>query len=228
MNEPQINELIEDQDNVEKVRDQIAAILSLELQNQLTIAEEEGSPYAADYDIKIYAENARPYDTTGDEMVSLVNVVLQEITVPHSNPRIGNQKSQAVFHLYCIANGNTTGDFRDDKSATFRAWKIMRLVRRILMSEQYTYLGMRKTVTSRTFTKMEAGTPTPNTQGAQFFTVIRASFEVQFVEGFIGGESVPYEGYNFELNPDDGQVIAKPSMSDRVTGLVNSKSGEEE
>jgi hypothetical protein len=226
MSEPLITELIETPDNVEKVRDQIAAILSLELQNQFEKAKEEGKTNFADYDIDIYAENSRPYDTTGDEMVSNVNIVLQEVTVPHSNPRMGDQKEQAVFHIYCIANGNTIGDFRDDKSATFRAWKIMRLVRRILMSEPYTYLGMRKIVTSRTFTKMEAGTP--NAQSAQAFTVIRASFEVQFVEGYIGGPSVPFEGYNFEVIPDDGRVVAKPSLVDRVTGIANNDSQEEE
>jgi len=227
MSEPLIAELIETPDNVEAVRDQIAAILSLELQNQFEKAEQEGKPNAADYDIDIYAENSRPYDTAGDdEMVSLVNIVLQEITVPHSNPRIGDQKEQAIFHVYCIANGNTTGDFRDDKSATFRAWKIMRLVRRILMSEPYAYLGMRKIVTSRTFTKMEAGTP--NVQQAQAFTVIRAYFEVQFVEGYIGGPSVPFEGYEFDVSPNDGKITAKPSLVDRVTGLANNNSQEEE
>jgi hypothetical protein len=219
MNEPQIYELCDTPDNVEKVRDQIAAILSLELQNQLTIAEKEGVAYSADYNINIYVENSRPYDAAEDELVSLVNVVLQEVTVPHSNPRMGDQKEQAVIHLYCIANGHTTGDFRDDRSATFRAWKIMRLVRRILMSEPYLYLGMRKIVTSRTFTKMEAGTP--NVQGAQAFTVIRASLEVQFTEGYINGPSVPFEGYDFEVSPDDGQVVAKPSLKDRVTGIAN-------
>ena len=226
MNEPLITELVETPENVEKVRDQIAAILSLELQNQLTIATDTGRQNAADYDIDIYVENSRPYDTTGEEMVSLVNIVLQEVTVPHSNPRMGDQKEQAIFHIYCIANGNTMGDFRDDKSATFRAWKIMRLVRRILMSEPYTYLGMRKTVTSRTFTKMESGTP--NLQSAQAFTVIRAHFEVQFTEGYIGGPSVPFEGYDFEVLPDDGRVVAKPSLVDRVTGIANNDSKEEE
>ncbi|MCL2093817.1 MAG: hypothetical protein FWH12_06445 [Treponema sp.] len=224
MNEPQVTELEEAQDNVEIVRDQLAAILSLELQNQFELAKNEGKP-TADYDIKIYVENSRPYDTIDDEAVSLVNIVLQEVTTPHGNPRMGAQKSQAIFHLYCTANGNTTGDFRDDQSASFRAWRIMRLVRRILMSEQYTYLGMRKTVTSRTITKMEAGTP--NVQAAQAFTVIRAHLEVQYTESYIGGPSAPFEGYDFEVSPDDGQVIAKPSLIDRVTGLANNNSEEE-
>ena len=218
-NEPKITELIEAPDAIEAVRDQIAALLSLELQNQYAMAREKGVPNAADYNIKIYVENARPYDTVGNTRLSLVNVVLPEITVPHSNPRIGDQKEQAVFHIYCIADGNNTGDFRDDKSATFRAWKIMRLVRRIIMSDMYTYLGLRKTVTSRIITKMEVGTPAAQT--ATFITAVRAHLEVQFKEGSIESPFVPLEGYDFDVSPEDGEVKAKPSLKDRVTGIAN-------
>jgi len=228
-NNPQITELIEAADNVELVRDQIAALLSLELQNQHELAKNAGTKDADDYDIEIYVENSRPYDTTDDDdIISLVNIVCQQVTAPHSNPRMGNQKSQAIFDIYCIANGNSLGDFRDDKSATFRAWKIMRLIRQIVMSEQYAYLGMRRIVTSRTFTKMESGTPNPGSQGAKFFSVIKASLEVQFVEGFIDGPSVPFDGYAFEVSPDDGQVIAEYSIADRVTGVANNNPPEEE
>ena len=229
-NSPQIAELIKDRDNIEIVRDQIAALLSLELQNQRKLAESAGAPDACDYDIEIYVENSRPYDITdGDnEDVSLVNIVCQEVTVPSSNPRMGNQKSQAIFDLYCIADGGNYGNFRDDRSATFRAWKIMRLIRRIIMSEQYVYLGMRRIVTSRTFTKMESGTPNHNAQGARFFSVIKASLEVQFVEGFIGSPSVPFDGYEFEVMPTDGQVIAEFSIVDRITGTANNNPPEEE
>ena len=228
-NSPQITELIKDRDNIEVVRDQIAALLSLELQNQHELAKNAGAPDADDYGIEIYVENSRPYDTSDDdEIVSLVNIVCQEVTVPHSNPRAGNQKSQVIFDIYCIADGGSFGNFRDDKSATFRAWKIMRLVRRIIMSEQYIYLGMRRIVTSRTFTKMESGTPNPGAQGAKFFSVIKASLEVQFVEGFIDGPSVPFDGYEFEVIPEDGQVIAEFCIADRVTGAANNNPSEEE
>jgi len=226
MNEPLITELLDVPANAEKVRDQIAAILSLELQNQHNLAVENNAEDYADYAIEIFVENSRPYDTAADELISRVNIVLQDISVPKSNPRIGKQATHAKFEIYCIANGNTTGDFHDDKTASFRAWKIMRFVWAILMSEPYTYLGVRGIVTHRAFTKMEAGTP--NEHGAQAVTVIRAQLEVHLSEGYFAGPSVTFEGYNFEIT-EDGQVIAElPSLRDQVTGLTKNNPQEED
>ena len=226
MNQPLITELLNVPANAEKIRDQIAAILSLELQNQYQLAVGNNTENSADYDIEIFVENSRPYDTTADELISRVNIVLQDISVPKSNPRIGKQATHAKFEIYCIANGNTTGDFHDDKTASFRAWKIMRLVWGILMAEAYTYLGMRGIVAHRAFTKMEAGTP--NEQSAQAVTVIRASLEVHLSEGYIAGPSVPFEGYNFEIT-EDGQVIAEfPSLRDQVNGVTKNNPQEED
>jgi hypothetical protein len=216
--EAQITELIESPDTIEMVRDQIAALLSLELQNQYLLAIEKSAPRPQDYDVKVYVENSRPYDAAS-EQIYLINILLPKITVPTSNPRIGKQKEQATFYIDCAADGNSEGNFRDDKSSTFRAWKIMRLVRRILMSDQYAYLGLRGTVTSRTITVMEAGTP--NTQAAQAITVVRSTLLVDFVEGAIEGPFVILEGIDYNVNADTGQVTAKPSLKDRVMGLEN-------
>jgi len=226
MSEPLINELIEAPANAEKARDQIAAILSMELQNQYRLAKESGMENAEDYNVKIFVENNRTYDTAEKELISHVNIVLQDLTVPKSNPRIGKQTTHARFDLYCLANGNTAGYFYDDKSATFRAWKIMRLIWQIIMSEPYTYLGMRKIVTHRAFTKMEAGMPSE--QGAQAFTVIRASLDVHFAEGYFGGPSVPFEGYDFEVLPQDGQIVATPTLADQITGVASNNPQEDE
>lgn len=216
---PKITELIETPDTLEIVRDQIAAILSLELQNQYALAQEHGIPRTQDYNIKIFVENTRPYDGAGEDKINLINILVPKVTVPAINPRIGNQKEKAIFFIDCAADGNNTGNFRDDKSAAFRAWKIMRLVRRILMSEQYTYLGLRGTVTSRAFMQMESGSP--NIQAALALTVIRATLEVEFVEGYIENPSVPFEGLKFDVIPKTGEVIAKISIKDRVMGLTN-------
>jgi len=219
MSEPLITELIDAPANAEKVRDQIAAVLSLELQNQYRLAKENAAEGAEDYNVKIFVDNSRPYDAATNERISIINITLQDITVPRSNPRIGNQKTQGVFDIYCIANGNRAADFYDDKDAAARAWKIMRLVWRIIMSEPYTYLGMRGTVTHRTFTKLEAGTP--NEQSAQSIAVIRAPLEVHFAEGFFAGPTLEYEGYDFEVIPVTGQIVATPGVADQVTGVNN-------
>jgi hypothetical protein len=216
---PQITELIDTPDTLEVMRDQLAALLSLELQNQYTLAQ--------DYNVKVFVENTRPYDGAmiGQGQINLINILVSKVTVPLSNPRIGNQKEKAVIFIDCAADGNNTGNFRDDKLATFRAWKIMRLVRRIVMSEQYAYLGMRGTITSRTFTQMEAGSP--NIQAALALTIIRATLEVEFVERSIETPSVTLEGVDYDIDAETGQVTAKPSLKDRVLGLAD-KSQEEQ
>ena len=217
MNQPLITELIKAPANVEKVRNQIAAILSMELQNQCKLAHDSGEEDAADYDIKIFVDNSRPYDVAAKELVSCVNIALQDVTVPRSNPRMGDQKTHATFDIFCIANGSESGDIFDDKKAAHRAWKIMRLVYGILMAELYTYLGMRRVVTHRAFAKMEIGTP--GEQAAQAFAVIRAPLEVHLSEGYFAGPHVKLEGYDFNVIAKTGQIIAKPSLADRVTGL---------
>jgi hypothetical protein len=225
---PQITELIEEPDTLEVMRDQLAALLSLELQNQYALAREKGIPRAQDYSVKVFVENTRPYDgaTIGRGQISLINILVSKVTAPTSNPRIGNQKEKAIVFIDCAADGNNTGNFRDDKSATFRAWKIMRLVRRIVMSDQYAYLGMRGTVTSRTFTQMEAGSP--NIQAALALTVIRATLEVDFVERSIETPSVTLEGIDYTVDADTGQVTAKPSLKDRVLGLADKPQEEQD
>ncbi|MDR1253336.1 MAG: hypothetical protein LBK62_14435 [Treponema sp.] len=224
---PQITELIETPDILEVVRDQLAALLSLELENQYALAQDKGIPRARDYNIQVFAENSRPYDgaAIGQGQINLINILVSKVTVPASNPRIGNQKEKAVIFIDCTADGNNTGNFRDDKSAALRAWKIMRLVRRIVMSDQYAYLGMRGTVTSRTFTQMEAGSPT--IQAALALTVIRSTLEVEFVERSIEAPSVILEGIDFTVDVDTGQVTAKSRLKDRVLGLAD-KSQEEQ
>ena len=79
---------------------------------------------------------------------------------------------------------------------------------------------MRKIVTSRTFIEMEAGTP--NVQSANAFSVIRAAFQVQFTEGYIGSPATEWEGYDFDVTVNDEIVAIKPSLVDRVTGIANS------
>jgi hypothetical protein len=222
MNEtPLFTDLISEPDVVEIVRDQVAAILSLELQNQYKLAQEKKVPRPIDYHIKVYVENSRPYESeTAEDLLAFVNVTLPKVDVPRGNSRMGDQKETALFHIYCAACGNNTGNFRDDKSSAIRAWKVMRLVRRILMADAYMYLGMRKTIGQRHIFLMEAGTPPAPEKSALAYTVIRASLEVSFVERSTEAPgAVPLEGIDFEVNPVTGQVQARASLIDRVTGI---------
>jgi hypothetical protein len=205
-----ITELQNEPDIVEIVRDQVAAILSLELQNQHTIAQNQHAVDAKDYNIPVYVENGRPYEAQDDKpIMRFVNILLPRVAVPEANPRMGKQKEQATFFIDCAAYGNDSGNFRDDKSAAFRAWRVMRLVRRILMSDYYTYLGMRGIVGSRVITMMEAGTPEKpelDRESALSYVIIRATFEVQFLERSIEAGGPPLELIDFEIDPVSGEL----------------------
>jgi hypothetical protein len=206
----QITELISEPDNIEIVRDQVAAILSLELQNQLAISQND-----KDYNIPVYVENGRPYEMQDDKTIMrFINVLLPGINMSDedriiANPRTGNQKERATFYIDCAACGNDSGSFRDDKSAAIRVWKVTRLVRRILMSDYYTYLGMRGIVGSRVVKKMEAGTPEKpelERESALSYVVVRITFEVQFMERSIRASGEPLEIINYEIDPISGEL----------------------
>jgi hypothetical protein len=220
MNEAQITELISEPDVVEIVRDQVAAILSTELKNQFAIAQNEGASDAKDYNIPLYVENGRPYEAQCDSpIMRFINVLLPRVSLSEGsgNNRFSNsltgshQKEQVTFFIDCAACGNDSGNFRDDKSSAFRAWKIMRLVRRILMSNFYAYLGLRGTVGARIISIMEAGTPEEpklDRESALSFVVVRATLEVQFLERNIEAEGPPLEIIDFEVDPVSGELTS--------------------
>jgi hypothetical protein len=203
---PQITGLLDAPDILEVVRDQIAAVLSLELRNQRTLAFDFRKQDAKDYDIAVFIENARPYDGEG-VLKALVNVLLPKAQVLDANSRVGSQKTRATFWLDCAAWGNDAG-WADDRSAALRAWKTARMVRRILMADVYAYLGLRGIVASRRVVSMEAGTP-GNTENSAFaVSVVRISLEVDFLEKSIGVDCAALESIHFEISPDTGEIMA--------------------
>jgi hypothetical protein len=207
---PLIPDLIEGPDIMETVRDQVAAVLSLELQNQFALAKEKAAPNTADYNVPVYVENGRPYEASGDTpMQRFINVQLPKVSALPANARIGNQKTQAAFYIDCIACGNDSGNFRDDKSAAHRAWRVCRLVRRILMADVYAYLGMRGIVGSRVVSLIEAGTPERTTldrESALAYVVVRVTLDVQFLERSIDSPTVIMGPIHFEVDPVSGEV----------------------
>ena len=54
MIECECKELLSELDNIEYIRDQIGAILSVELANQFALAQEAADPNARDYNIAVY------------------------------------------------------------------------------------------------------------------------------------------------------------------------------
>jgi hypothetical protein len=205
---PEIYELISDPDNVEKLRNHIAFIIKGETQNQYAIAQEQGAPDVHDYNFRVFIENARPYDTDDDEptMEPIANIMLQKAAPEGSNPRAGPQKEKATFIIDCLTFGADGSDDWNEKAAAIRAWKAARVIRRILMSEQYTYLGLRGIVGGRVITSIETGVPE---NGGDALTVVTARIilEVQFMERAIEISGPIIEAIDFTIEPFSGEVL---------------------
>jgi hypothetical protein len=204
---PEIYELISEPDNVEELRSRIAFIIKGETQNQYTIAQEQGAPDAYDFNFRVFVQNDRPYDTNGDEpgIEPIVNVMLQKIEAMDGSARMGPQKEKATFIIDCIAFGCEASEDWNEKAAAIRAWKAARVVRRILMSEQYTYLGLRGIVGGRLVTSIETGVP-ENGGGAHAVVAARIILEVQFLERAIKTTGPIIEAIDFTVDPFNGEV----------------------
>lgn len=203
---PEINELIHEPDVIERIRDQIACILKGETQNQYAIAKDENKNDAEDFNFRIFINNAIPYDTGGDPVTTpLINIMLEKAASMDGNSRVGAQKEKATFVIDCITFGNDGGEEWNEKAAAARAWKTARVIRRILMSEHYTYLGMRGIVGSRLITSIETGAPE---NGGDALTVVtaRITLEVQFLECAISTTGPIIEGIDFSVDPNNGEV----------------------
>jgi hypothetical protein len=151
--------LIDKQDNNEIIRDQIAAILAIEIANQRALAVTAGKTDPDEWFFDVTAESTKPLESfsnpdgieSGEISKGLVNVFFEsdDFANPGSNV-VQEQKVKGNFILDCYSHKNTTVDQNDDDSiidngdelASREADRIARFVRNILMSAQYTYLKL--------------------------------------------------------------------------------------
>jgi hypothetical protein len=238
-----ITTLLNEPDNIEKIRDRIAAILKLEFMNQYQKAKDvlyeiaiknglestetveeipvpllysqlsvkgytENIMHPCDFNIGVYLERERPWQLTenseGKNPFPLVNIKLagyRKENEPGSTS--GHYKYIGDFIIDCYAQGSPDNpDYFDDTDATIRAWKLGRMVRAILMSGYYTYLGMRGIVRRREITEAGTGTPTDRTgnidDSAVSVTICRILFSVWFSEESPQAAGVELEGISFK------------------------------
>jgi hypothetical protein len=238
-----ITTLLNEPDNIEKIRDRIAVILKLEFMSQYQKAKDvlyeiavknslgdmetvkeipipllysqlfvkgytENITHPCDFDIGIYLERERPWQLTenseGKNPFPLVNIKLagyRKESEPGSSS--SHYKYIGDFIIDCYVQGSPDSpDYFDDTDATIRAWKLGSMVRQILMSSYYTYLGMRKIVRRREITEAGTGTPTDRTgnidDSAVSVTICRILLSVWFSEESPQAAGVKLEGISFK------------------------------
>jgi len=152
-----IAELIDKTDGFEVVRDQIAAILAVEVANQQALAIAGGKDPDL-WKLRIYSERSNPWEAfLNDEADTspVVNVWFENATYDgRASTVVERQKTEGTFNVDCYGLGVAQdvgggGHIAGDQDAALAAQRALRLVRNILMAGEYTYLGARGLVWQR-------------------------------------------------------------------------------
>lgn len=136
-------------DNVELIRDQIAAILKIELTNQQVLTSKPQP--------RVFVERDNPWGQfaeDGDTKQPIIHVGFDSESFDGAaSNAVERQKVEAIYQIDCYGYGvsadDASGHKPGDQTAALECQRALRLVRNILMSAPYTYLGLRKTVWRR-------------------------------------------------------------------------------
>lgn len=179
----QILELIDKRDNVEIIRDQIAAILVVELANQQLLS---GQPQPS-----VFIERSNPWGQFLDAtplMQPAINVWWDSSTFdePTSNV-VERQKSEAIYNIDCYGaaisqDDGASGHSPADLQAALEAQRAVRLARNILMAGSYTYLGLRGLVWKRFPQTISMFQPQIDNHAVQRILGARLALQVHFNE----------------------------------------------
>lgn len=185
-----IQTLIDKQDSFEIIRDQIAAILAQEVISQKQLATGAGKDPAL-WDFKVYTERSNPWEAylndTAD-LTPIVNVWYDNSVFSENQSNIvEKQATDGIFNIDCYAVANSSdnvagGHNPGDKEAAFAVQRVLRLVRNILMSAEYTYLGLRGLVWQRWPQTVTAFQPQQDRGNVRPVIAARIGFKVKFNE----------------------------------------------
>ena len=206
MIECECKELLSEPDNIEYIRDQIGAILSVELANQFALAQEAADPNARDYNIAVYIENDDPlqYVDSGVNPFPLVNLSLASTGKDSGSTSINKHNMSATFLLDVYATGNTESGENAAMRASLKAWKAAR----ILCAENYAYFKMRGIVSGRDIVKFEAGNPA-NASAALKVKIVRITLNVDYIESVAISEGEELELFDAKISDKDGRVLVE-------------------
>lgn len=233
-----ISSLIDRPDNVELVRDQIAAILVTEIANQVAIATATPGKDPKLWQLRVFSERSNPWDMFQDppdasdpssplnfDNSPIVNIALDTSTPDGSSSDIvGRQKYTAIFNVDVYGRGISaddggTGHYAGDEQAAIEAQRAVRLVRSILMSAQYLTLGFPQKpnalVWKRWVQSISMFQPQSDGKAIQHIIAARIVFAVDFNEFSPQWDSVPLLLVGISITrADNGQVFLAPQFSE--------------
>ena len=211
-------ELIDKQDSFEIIRDQIAAILVLEVVNQKALAVIAGKDPAL-WDLKVYIERANPFEAYLDDnpdVTPIVNVWFDNENFDKgASNLIERQKGTGVFNIDVYAVGvtesNGVGHKPGDRESALNAQRAIRLIRNILMAAENTYLQLtRQTAWDRIPQNITLFQPTIGDQPIQKIMGARLALSVSYNEFSpqVKGEIMELLSVDIKRT-EDGQLIAE-------------------
>ena len=202
-----ITTLIDKQDSNEIVRNAVAAILALEEANQraLAIAASKDPDL---WEFNVFLERSNPWE---DSEMPLVNVMFSNDTMDNKGSnQVSERCAKGQFFVDCygsvLASSAEHGDVLSSKDSD----RVARLVRNILMSDVYTYLGLRSIVQSRLVSRREKFQPDIRNEAYKNVVGTRLTLDVQYTE--LGPQAV-YQNieqiFTQVTLSDSGQVLAE-------------------
>lgn len=181
-----ITTLIDKQDSNEIIRDQIGAILAIEIANQRVLATTEGKN-PDDYSFDIYSEKSKPFESL--EM-PMVNVFFDNDRFDNKNSNfVERQRATGTFYIDCYGKKDSTDTGSGDELSSKEADRIARLARNIIMAGEYTYLvlgsrelGTLGIVASRCIVRREKFQPDIRNEAYENIIACRLTLEVEYDE----------------------------------------------
>lgn len=214
-----IDTLIDKQDNFEIVRDQIAAILAVEVSSQMALAVDAGKNQN-DWKLRIFLERSNPWEQFLNVPVAdtspIVNIWYDNSSF---DERVGNvvktQKSVSIFNIDCYGYGVSTdvpagGHEPGDKDSALEVQRAIRLVRNILMAAEYAYLGLQGLVWQRWPQSITSFQPQQDGINVQKILGARIALKVGFNEFSpqVSPEILEFVGVDIH-RIEDGQIVAE-------------------
>lgn len=196
--------LIEGRDAAEILLDEIGAILATESAAQQQLAVDDGQDPRL-WALRVFVGRDAPWEeyvdaeASGDmlDVTPIVNVSFDSTNFDRKHGgTVDRQKSAAFFHLDCYGCGVASdqagpGHEPADLRANLEVMRCVRLVRRILMSAEYIYLGHRGTVWRRWIASIQRFQPPTEAPSVHAIVGMRITLEADFNEFAPQHEGVP-------------------------------------
>lgn len=206
-----ISTLIDKQDNAEIIRDEIAAILTVESASQMALAAIALKDPEL-WRLRVFKERANPWEAAEDR-TPIVNVWWETASVtPAASNTVERQSYSGQFNIdvygFGLSRTDGAGHIPGDQDAALEAQRAVRLVRNILQAATYTYLNMRGVVGRRMVETITIFQPQQDNQNVAQVVGARLSLRVDFNEFSPQVVGEPLELLTVRVKHlEDGEVV---------------------